>query len=172
MIIVVNDTNILIDLIELDLTEVFFSINWVFYTTDMIIETELNDEKQRARLRPFIDSGTLKIKEFDHIEMLEILQVHTDKPQLSVQDCSAFIGAKTLSAHLLTSDNKLRKYAESKEIEVHGHLWVFDALVELNLITPTTAILKLEELETINKKLKLPIEECKIRIKRWRNLNK
>lgn len=167
MTIVVNDTNILIDLIELDLIGVFFRIEWEFYTTDIIIETELNDKEQQQKIQPFLDSGILKIKQFDEAEILEMSQLQSEKTQLSIQDCSALLGAQKLGARLLTSDNKLRKFAVTKQVEVHGHLWIFDILVETGLISTQTAVFKLNERQNINKKLKLPTEECKIRIKRW-----
>ena len=55
------------------------------------------------------------------------------------------------------------------KVDVHGHLWVFDALLEHNCIPTEIAINKLNELNTINSKLKLPEKECKARIEKWKN---
>jgi hypothetical protein len=77
--------------------------------------------------------------------------------------------AQKLKASLITSDNPLRKYAKEMKVDVHGHLWVFDALLEHNCITTEIAINKLNELNTINSKLKLPEKECKARIEKWKN---
>jgi len=171
MIVVVNDANILIDLIKLQLVEAFFNIKWEFYSTNLIIENELYDE-QKLQLQPFIESNILKIQELDANDMLTIMEIQAQKPQLSDKDCSALHCAKKLNASLLTSDNTLRKFAKQKQVDVHGHLWVFDALLEHQCITPDIAITKLYELNTINSKLNLPKKECEARIEKWKQLLK
>lgn len=169
MIVVVNDANILIDLIKLQLVEAFFNIAWEFHSTNLIIENELYEE-QKEQLQPYINSGKLIIQELNIDDMLSIMTIQAQKPQLSDKDCSALHCAKKLNASLVTSDNTLRKFAKLKKVDVHGHLWVFDALLEHNCITPTLAIAKLNELNAINSKLNLPEKECKARIEKWEKL--
>jgi predicted nucleic acid-binding protein len=169
MIVVVNDANILIDLIKLNLVEAFFNIAWEFHSTNLIIENELYDE-QKEQLQPYIENGKLIIQELDVDDMLSIMNIQIQKPQLSDKDCSALHCAQKLKAALVTSDNALRKFAKTKKVEVHGHLWVFDALLQHNCITPTLATAKLTELNTINSKLNLPEKECKARIEIWKHL--
>jgi hypothetical protein len=168
MIVVVNDANILIDLIKLQLIEAFFDITWEFHSTNLIIENELYDE-QKNQLQPYIDNGKLIIQALDVDDMLSIMTIQAQKPQFSDKDCSALHCAQKLKASLITSDNPLRKYAKEMKVDVHGHLWVFDALLEHNCITTEIAINKLNELNTINSKLKLPEKECKARIEKWKN---
>ncbi len=167
MIVVVNDANILIDLIKLQLVEAFFNINWEFHSTNLIIENELYDE-QKMVLQPFIDNGKLIVQELDVDDMLTIMDIQAQKPQLSDKDCSALHCAQKLNASLVTSDNTLRKFAKVKKVDVHGHLWVFDALLDHGCITPATAIAKLNELNSINAKLSLPKKECEARIEMWK----
>ena len=170
MIVVVNDANILIDLIKLQLVEVFFQMDWEFHSTNLIIENELYDE-QKEQLQPYIENGKLIIQELDVEDMLNIMTIQAQKPQLSDKDCSALHCAQKLDGLLITSDNTLRKFAKIKKVEVHGHLWVFDALLQHRCITPQTAISKLTELNTINAKLNLPKKECEARIEKWEELN-
>jgi predicted nucleic acid-binding protein len=169
MIIVVNDANILIDIIKLQLVEAFFNIAWEFHSTNLIIENELYDE-QKEQLQPYIESEKLIIQDLDVEDMLSIKSIQAQKPQLSDEDCSALHCAQKLKASLVTSDNTLRKFAKKQKIDVHGHLWVFDALLEHSCITPQTAIAKLDELKIINSKLNLPEKECKARIEKWKQL--
>ncbi len=168
MIVVVNDANILIDLIKLQLVEAFFSIKWEFHSTNLIIEDELYDE-QKEQLQLYIENGKLVIQELDMDDMISIMTIQAQKPQLSDKDCSALHYAQKLKASLVTSDNALRKFAKTQKVEVHGHLWVFDALLEHNCINTETAITKLTELNTINAKLNLPKKECEVRIEKWLN---
>lgn len=169
MIIVVNDTNVLIDLVKLHLLPYFFSLQLDFYTTDLILD-ELHDW-QVQELRVYINNGTLTVIQLTDTELIDISLLQAEKRQLSVQDCSAIVCARKVSGDLLTSDNNLRKFATKKLITVYGHLWVFDRMVEASIITPQVAIKKLTELrEVINPRLNLPKIECETRLELWRLL--
>lgn len=170
MTIVVNDANILIDLVKLQLLSHFFGLDFLFYTTDLVL-AELHDE-QKAELDPFIEDGKLQVQEISEDQFYEIMAIKLEKPGLSEQDCSAFYQAQFLEAILITSDNALRKFAETKALDVHGILWVFDQMVDARTLPPALATSKLDELcNSINPKLNLPKKECDLRKKRWQGNN-
>lgn len=163
--VIVNDANILIDLVELDILSSFFRLKFEFLTTSLILEELFPD--QQAALQPYIDRKTLEVQDMSADDLVEISKIQQQKSSLSEQDCSAFYQAKKNSATLITSDNTLRKYAKQKQMEVHGHLWVFERMVQAKTISGTRACEKLEELcEKVNPKLGLPESECKKRIKK------
>jgi predicted nucleic acid-binding protein len=167
--VIVNDANILIDLVELKLLPHFFALEFEFLTTELVL-AELFEEQYQSLL-PYIDNGTLIVHEMTGEDLMEIYLIQASKPSLSEQDCSAFYQARQHAATLITSDNTLRTFAKEQELEVHGHLWVFDCMVAANTITGTRACEKLSELcETINPKLGLPKGECARRIKLWKKL--
>lgn len=164
--IIVNDANILIDLVDLKILPYFFQLEFEFHTTAIILD-ELFEEQKEA-LFPYIETGRLIVDDISAIDLIEILMLRATKPNLSEQDCSAFYQAQKDNAALITSDNTLRKFAKANNLEVHGHLWVFDNLVYNEILTGITAIKKLEELcNVINPKLGLPKNECQKRIKLW-----
>lgn len=164
--IIVNDANILIDLVDLKILPYFFQLEYEFHTTEMILD-ELFPEQKEA-LVPYIETGSLIIDDITDEDLIEILNIRLSKPNLSEQDCSAFYQAQKEKAALITSDNTLRKFAQSQNIEVHGHFWVFDNLVDNEILTGNRAIEKLNELCTVvNPKLGLPSAECQKRIKKW-----
>lgn len=164
--IIVNDANILIDLVDLKILPYFFQLEFEFHTTNIILE-ELFEE-QKEELVPYIETGKLIVDDITEEDFIEILLIRAEKPALSEQDCSAFYQAGKENALLLTSDNTLRKYAKAKELEVHGHLWVFDNLVNKSIFTGKIATEKLEELRTVvNPKLGLPENEYQKRIRVW-----
>ena len=66
---------------------------------------------------------------------------------------------------ILTGDNRLRKEAQRQGFEVHGILWVFEQLLENQLIEAQSAIELLRNLMNIN--LWLPMGECEILIEKW-----
>ncbi len=164
--VVVNDANILIDLIKLDLLNQFFALECSFYTTDLILE-ELYDE-QKKQLDIFIESERMKVLGFEAEDISRIVEIQEEKPQLSEQDCSAFICAIKVEGELLTSDNTLRRFAVSQNMIVRGHLWMFDQMVEQGIISGTLATDKLKMLiEVVNPRLGLPQKECETRLQAW-----
>lgn len=168
MIVVVNDANVLIDLVKLDLVTHFFALPLVFHTTDIILD-ELHPH-QKTHLDTFISNGTFKILSLTPEDLIAINDLQSERPQLSIQDCSAIVCSNNLNGSLITSDNNLRKFASSKNLTVRGHLWVFDELVAHKILSPHEAIQKLTELNTIvNVRLNLPKAECESRIKKWEN---
>ncbi len=164
--IIINDANILIDLVELQLLPNFFALEFDFYTTSLIFE-ELEDDQQFT-LKTYVDSGKLFVHEMTNGQITEINNIQKTKPALSLQDCSAFYQAQIESGILITSDNTLRKFAKAQNQEVHGHLWVFDKMVESETISGELAINKLNELcQVINRNLGLPQHEIEKRIQQW-----
>lgn len=164
--IIVNDANILIDLVDLRMLPYFFQLEYEFHTTTIILD-ELFDE-QKEELVPYIETGRLIVDDLTEEDFVKIIMIRAAKPKLSEQDCSAFHRAQKDNAALITSDNTLRKYAKANDLEVHGHLWVFDNLVDKSILSGSTAIEKLNELcHVINPKLGLPKNECNKRIKSW-----
>lgn len=167
--VIVNDANILIDLVDLGLLPHFFALNFEFLTTSLVVN-ELFEEQQEALL-PYIDNGTLIVQEFTEDDLLEIFSLQLSRPTLSEQDCSAFYQATKKKGTLITSDNALRKFAKDENLEVHGHLWVFDRMVEASTITGARASEKLNELcDTVNPKLGLPKNECNKRYLKWADM--
>jgi predicted nucleic acid-binding protein len=164
--VIVNDANILIDLVELKILPYFFKLDVEFRTTELIL-VELIEEQQEALL-PYIETGRLLIEKLSEEELVEIAIIQASKTKLSEQDCSACYQALKHKATLITSDNVLRKFAKSKNIDVHGHLWVFDNLYQQNIISGTRATKKLNQLcNEVNPKLGLPKAECTKRIEIW-----
>lgn len=167
MTVVVNDANVLIDLIKLDLTDPFFSLNLDFHTTDIIID-ELHPEQQET-LRPYVEKEIFIIESLSSDDLREMNILQSKRPQLSIQDCSAIVCSKKISATLITSDNTLRKFAKQQDVDVCGHLWVFDQMVISGVIPPVEAIQKLNELiRVINPRLGLPTQEVTKRQSDWR----
>ena len=159
---VVGDTCIFIDLIEIDLLNQFFELPFEFYTTDFVVN-ELTTPRHFSGIKRFIDLRNLKILKTAPDELYEIVQISERHPKLSISDCSVFYFGKTSSYTVLTNDKRLREL--SKDIKVHGILWIFDCLVLKGIISKNQAIDKLNVLMGINQRL--PLNECLKRIKEW-----
>ena len=121
-----------------------------------------------VELCPYIETEIFHIIQLTEDELLDIALLQAEKRQLSKQDCSAIVWSQKAKGNLLTSDNNFRKFAIKKVLTVHGHLWIFDKMVEKSAISPQNAIDKLTELrEVVNPRLNLPKHECDQRIALW-----
>lgn len=170
--IVVSDTNIFIDLISVDLLTDFFKLPWEIHTTDMIIHELLIAEQQEA-IRVFEEEGRLLVKKHSSKEMVELAGMRLEASKTSnasIQDCSVWKLAKDMGCSLLTGDGKLRKIVQKDEVEVHGILYLFDKLLEHDIIDSGTAIERMEALKNIN--TRLPKDEIDKRIHSWKTENK
>ena len=166
--IVVNDTNVFIDLYEVGLLEEFFSLPWEVHATDFVM-LELQREGQHETVAKYKADKRLVVPVFEAKEMLEIgnlFQQSLNKTNLSLTDCSVWYYAKVNNYILLTGDRKLRTTSAYEGVEVHGVIYVFDRLIELNVISRQVAVKKLQQLYSINSRL--PKEEIEKRINLWK----
>jgi rRNA-processing protein FCF1 len=166
--IVVNDTNVFIDLYEVGLLEEFFSLPWEVHTTDFVM-LELQKEGQHETVARYKTDKRLVVPVFEAKEMLEIgnlFQQNMNRTNVSLTDCSVWYYAKVNNYILLTGDRKLRTTSILDGVEVHGVIYVFDALVEFNMISRQVAVEKLQQLYVINPRL--PKEEIEKRINLWK----
>jgi hypothetical protein len=145
--IAITDACIFIDLHELDLTESFFSLPLEIHTSFDVFN-ELFLEQQEVLVN-FVQLQSLTIHNILEEERIEILT--TDYPRsLSEMDKTVLFLAKKLDATVLSSDKVIRTYAQTHAIDYHGMLWIFDQLIEEKVITPNDAILKINELISLN----------------------
>jgi len=164
--IVVNDTNIFIDLCKLHLLNELFALPFEIHTVDFVIE-ELVDENQRKEVASFLESGKLTVHSFQQEEITNVINLKsTAGGNLSFTDCAAWYYAKENNYILVTGDGKLRRKAIASDVAVKGILFLFDKFVEEKVLTLTKAINKLEELLKIN--ARLPRNEIEMRITLWR----
>ncbi len=164
MIVLINDAGILIDLLKANLIEPFFRLKYKLHVTDFVANEVHEDNADQ--LETFVDDGRLIKKTFDFEELMEIQLLEVQHKALSIPDCSCIYLSKKLSATLLTGDAALRRIAEENKIPVHGLLWVFDELIQQELISRKTAYAKLKHILSVNPRL--PVDECEKRLKKWK----
>jgi rRNA-processing protein FCF1 len=164
--IVVNDTNIFIDLIHTELIDLFFQLPFEVHTTDFVIG-EIEEEEQERIVQKLIDDEKLFVAGLNHGELEEIMILQNEIIQLSIPDCSVWLYSKKNNYTLITGDGLLRKTAIKDGVEVKGVLFVLDELIRLNLMDSELAAEKLELLLQIGSRL--PKNECEERLVRWRS---
>ena len=166
--IVVNDTNILIDLYESGLLNICRNMNLEFHTLDMIMQ-EIENKDQQAGVQQLIDSGCLKVKSLSGEQLvlvIEKINEYNGVCNLSPEDISVMVYAKEHGYRLLTGDKTLREKASLENVQVSGILYLTDLMINENLISPLKMAEALEKMLQSNKRLprKLIIE----RIEKYR----
>ncbi len=163
--IIVNDTNIFIDLYSIGLLRALCELPYDVRTVDFVIN-EIKDPGQSESLSALATEGKIKVEKFSIEELSEIIEEYSKVPgNLSFPDCSVCYYARKHSATLLTGDRQLRKYAEGNNVSVRGVLFIFDELVDKGIIVADIAAQKLRDLSNVN--LRLPNSEIEKRLKKW-----
>ena len=166
--VVVNDTNVFIDLYSIGLLEEFFSLPWEVHTTNLVM-LELKRQWQNEEVSQYKTRGQLHIPLFSEQEVQIIGEMKINyeaATNVSLADCSVWYYARANNYILLTGDRKLRGISSLDGVEVHGILYVFKQLVAHGILTPHQAVDKLTLLYSINPRL--PKAEFESLIRLWR----
>lgn len=151
--IVINDTNILIDLYNSKLLQYCKLLNFDFRTIDFVIY-EIEIDEQLEAIQKMIDEGMLKVYSLDGQMMQTVYEkksLYQDKCNVSITDISVMVYAKVNNCRLLTGDKTLRTTAENENIIVSGILYIIDMLMDK--IDPKDLIDSLELLLQSNDRL-------------------
>lgn len=163
--VVVNDTNIFIDLCTIGLIEQLFELPFSVHTVDFVLNEIVNKQHQQI-LKKFVSSGLLKVGKFEPDEIGDIIELQNKAGgNVSFVDCAVWHYAEINKYILLTGDRQLRNKAISHNVTVKGVLYIFDEMVRCCIITPNVAAAKLKELLSINQRL--PKKLINERIERW-----
>lgn len=165
MIVVVCDANIIIDLLQVDLFKFFLKLEWEKYVPPDVAD-EVHEDNIDQVIHA-INAAKIILPIFNPEDLIEIEKLKVRYPPLSMEDCSCLFLAENLSAILLTGERRLRTIAtESHRLKVHGILWIFEGLIEKNIITARMAHAKLTHLMKINNRL--PKKECERLLNYWK----
>ena len=163
--IVIKDSCILFDLIELNLMKDFFQFDLTAFTTPQVI-AEITDDEQLREITNYIESGKLNIDSIGAYET--IIEIAEQYVALSIADSSVLELAVRRNAVLLTSDGSLRRISMSKNLRVRGVLWIIEELYGKQIITVEVALQKLQMYSEIN--ARAPFKEIQNLIKKLQQL--
>ena len=162
--IAVKDANVFIDLEQSGLLELWFKLGIETHTT-IFIENELKLGGHREALSHFSNGNvTSHDLSFAEIALIENLTTEVHRAA-KFNDCSVLYLAEKLGVPLITGDGALRKSARRRHVEIRGVLWIFDELIEQQLLSPASAAAKLETL--LDRGSFLPMDACTERVNRW-----
>ena len=107
--IVISDTNILLDLLSLNMLDDFFSLPCDISTTDFVID-EIVQQAQQKIIDSFIKSKKLDVVQFNPSELSDIANLFaTNTNNASLTDCSVWYYAKQTNGRLINRGWKTQK---------------------------------------------------------------
>lgn len=123
--IIVNDTNIFIDLHSIGMLEVMCKLPYEIHTVDFVV-AEIVDETQRIAFDHLVSTGKIRINSFSAEEVMEIVAEHSDvSGNLSIPDCSVCYYARKHNVPMLTGDRvsgNMQKRNPSKYMAYYSYL--------------------------------------------------
>jgi len=163
----ITDACIFIDLYYLQLTALFFSLDMEIHTSVDVLN-ELY-ENQLQVLSAFQSVGRLTAHNITETEKKKIISIAYPS-SLSESDKTVLYLASKLNAIVLSSDKTVRNTAKKNCIPYHGMIWIFDQLVDNNLIATSEASIKLQKLIMTNlvyQNNKELLVEMQKRLEKW-----
>lgn len=168
--IVVNDTNILIDLFNAGLLPYCKKLNIEFRTLDVVIN-EIKDTKQHTAVQGIINEGTLAVYSLSGEQVGAVSQKVAEYYgvcNLSVADISVMVYAIDNDCRLLTGDKQLKNKAASENVKVSGIIYLTDMFTQEAVISNNEMIAALGRL--LNSNNRLPKKLIKERIEALKRL--
>ena len=152
--ILINDSCILFDLVDLYLIQDFFQLDYKFYTTLEVIG-EITDNNQLSEVKKYISNETLIVDSMGSFESIQSL--FDEYPGLSFADSSVLELATRINGIVLSSDKSLRNISKRRNLNVKGFLWIIEELLDKKIISRNTAVRKLRIYPDVN--IRVPIKE-------------
>lgn len=133
MLLLISDTNILIDVEDGNLTSSIFQLPYEIAVPDVLFELELREQHSHL-----LQAG-LKVKSLtaESVKKTEFLSQQYPRP--SMMDHAALALALQERCPLLTGDKDLRIAAKKEGVEVHGTLWIIEELLNQKIIEHSQA---------------------------------
>lgn len=160
---VVQDANVLMDLINGGILDVWFRLGAETWTTDFVVAEIIRPDQQKAI------SGAIKRKRI-HVsgsppEGLPPLLALSETWSISIADASVLRTAQIRGAILMSGDGPLRRAASNEGVDIRGVLWALDELVAANELQPSDAAHSLKQI--LEAGSYLPKAEYQKRLRAW-----
>lgn len=113
--IIITDTNVFFDMMDIEVLPDFFGLDFEICTTDFVVD-EIKHYEQAEQIQNFIRSKKLTVFSFSSEELDQVATIKTKRNLRRIADKSVLWKAKQLECRLLTGDKNLRCEAEHCKI--------------------------------------------------------
>lgn len=129
MMLLISDSNIIIDMEVAELTEVMFTMPHEFAVPDVLYHEELH-----PACEPLINLG-LQIHVLPSEVMATVEPLRAMHRRLSANDLLAMVLARHMECPLLTGDRHLREAAATLNLQVYGTLWLMAEMFRAEILS-------------------------------------
>lgn len=144
----IGETNIILDLIELEILPEFFSLQAEFYTTQFITGS-LNIPDHTFKVSKYVDSEHLRVHELSHEEIAEISNWKITPHLIRISERSVLWKIYKTGGIILNGNLKLQKGIQGESIQAHGTGWIIGQLAKAEIICATQSMNLHKELKRI-----------------------
>jgi len=155
----VTDTNVWIDLRVGNLLDNVFELDARWLIPDLV------GRELGAKRKELLVEWGLEVRSLTGDEVEAVIRLNEAYSAPSRTDMATLVAARAEDGILVTGDGALRDAAETEGIEVHGTLWVVDALVDTETVAPPEAARALQLMMEADRRL--PEGEVSERIAKW-----
>lgn len=149
---IITDTNVFFDLINIKALPYFFGLDLEICTTDFVV-SEITRPDQQEQIQVFVQAKKLIVFSLSAAELEALDKMVTKRNLRRIADRSVLWKAIELKCKLLSGDGNLRKEAEENGLVVNGSIWVLKQLADTVIITREQTVVFLHELKKINDRL-------------------
>ena len=149
---IITDTNVFFDLINIKALPYFFGLDLEICTTDFVV-SEITRPDQQEQIQVFVQAKKLIVFSLSADELEALDKMVTKRNLRRIADRSVLWKAIELKCKLLSGDGNLRKEAEENGLVVNGSIWVLKQLADTVIITHDQTVTFLQELKKINDRL-------------------
>lgn len=155
----VTDTNVWIDLRVGNLLTDVFELEAKWMIPDLV-GRELGPERKQMLVK-----RGLEVRSLTGDEIEAVVRLNENYAAPSRTDMATLVVARAENGILVTGDGALRAAAQKEDVEVHGSLWVVDALVATHTVATPRAAQALQRMMASDRRL--PKNEVNRRINDW-----
>lgn len=145
----ISDANIFIDLDKIGLLSICAKLSHQIVTTDFVYNELYKDQ------RKVLDDLNIKQLTFEGDEIIDFYTKYSilGNVGISPQNYSLIYKAKKIKGSIVTGDKALRNYIKKENLDVFGIFFIFDEILNEELLPLDVWKTKLEELKNLNDRL-------------------
>jgi len=160
--IAIQDTVLLLDLLQAALIVPTFQLSFTYCITDFVWDwLDTNHQKQ---LQPYIKQGKLIVLESTAEDSEAIGELLRLNPRFTMEECSVYYVARTNKWPMLTSCKCLYTWVYVPPMQLLNITWLFKQLLMQASLTKKTALEAVDRLVLVNPRLRV---ECAALKRLW-----
>lgn len=151
--IAIQDSEVLLDLMQANLLGPVFQLSFTFSTTELLWH-ELGVPCQTA-VQPHIARSKLVVAPCDCEQQMQVAELSRLHQDLSLAECSVYCLARANGWPMLAPCTSLLRRKYVPPLQLHDMTWLLQQLLKQSQLTRTTALAAAQRLNEVNPRLRV-----------------